>query len=203
MTKLVAITGNIGSGKSYVSSLFAKLGVPVFYSDTEAKKMYYKEDIRQALVARFGDGLYNTDGTIDKAFVASLIFGDSNAAAFIEGLLYPALNDYFMEWAKAQGSAYVLYESAIIFEKGMDDRFNAIIMVTASEETRLRRVMLRDACDEASVRARMSKQWGDSYKISRSDYVIKHEYDNEDDYLYEQVTRVNGLITGQNTNLKE
>jgi len=203
MTKLVAITGNIGSGKSYVSSLFAELGVPVFYSDIEAKKLYYKDEIHQALTARFGECLYNADGTINKAFIASLIFGDGNAAAFIEGLLYPALNDYFMEWAKTQGSTYVLYESAIIFEKGMDTRFDAIIMVTASEETRLRRVMLRDACDEASVRARMSKQWGESYKISRSNYVIKHEFDDEDDYLHEQVARVNSLITGHNTNLKE
>lgn len=194
MTKLVAITGNIGSGKSYVSSLFAELGTPVFYSDTEAKKMYYKDGIRQALTARFGEGFYNADGTINKAFIASLIFGDSNAAAFIEGMIYPALNDHFMEWAEAQGSDYVLYESAIIFEKGMDDRFDAIIMVTASEETRLRRVVLRDACDEASVRARMSKQWGDSYKISRSDYVIRHEYDDEDGYLREQVERVDRLI---------
>lgn len=187
MTRLVALTGNIGSGKSYVSTLFAKIGVPVFYSDIEAKKMYYNEGIRQILTRRYGKDIYLDDGTINKAFLSNLIFGDKEEASFIESLLYPALNSYFKQWAEEQDSEYVIYESAIIFEKHIDSLFDAIITVTASEATRLRRVMFRDTCNEESVRYRMRTQWSDKFKTDHSDYVILHDSDDEDEYLEHQV----------------
>lgn len=194
MTRLVALTGNIGSGKSYVSTLFARIGVPVFYSDTEAKKMYYNDDIRNTLTQRYGNGIYLDDGTINKPFLSKLIFGDRHEAVFIESLLYPALNRHFMQWAQGQGTIYVVYESAIIFEKHMDSLFDAIVTVAADEATRLRRVMLRDDCDEDSVRHRMRTQWSDAFKTEHSDYVIIHNHDNEDEYLESQVIDIHNQL---------
>ncbi len=197
MTKLVALTGNIGSGKSYVSALFAELGTPIFYSDIEAKKMYYVDDIKRQLTERFGNDIYHNDGSLNKERLSSLVFGDKESGRYIERLLYPALDQHFAYWANSQEAPYVIYESAIVFEKGMDKRFDAIITVTASEETRLRRVMFRDACDEASVRKRMLAQWDDTYKTSHSNYVIWHEHDDEDEYLREQVATVDKLIANR------
>ena len=198
MTKLVALTGNIGSGKSYVSTLFAKIGVPVFYSDIEAKKMYYNEDIRIALTRHYGKNIYLDDGSLNKPFLSSLIFGNKEEANFIESLLYPALNSYFKQWAEEQDSEYVIYESAIIFEKHIDYLFDAIITVTASEATRLRRVMFRDTCNEESVRFRMRTQWSDEFKIDHSDYVIVHESDDEDEYLEQQVGKIHSQLLSPN-----
>ena len=200
MTKLVALTGNIGSGKSYVSTLFAKIGVPVFYSDIEAKKMYYNEDIRQTLTERYGNDIYLDDGSLNKPLLSSLIFGDKEEASFIESLLYPALNSHFKQWAEEQDSEYVIYESAIVFEKHIDHLFDAIITVTASEATRLRRVMFRDTCNEESVRFRMRTQWSDEYKIDHSDYVIVHEYDDEDWYLEHQVEMIHLQLLSPSSN---
>jgi len=194
MTKLVALTGNIGSGKSYVSSLFAELGIPIFYSDTEAKKLYYEKGIKQALTEHFGDDVYLADGSLNKPFLASLIFGDKEAAQFIEGLLYPALNKNFMEWADSQETDYVIYESAIIFEKHFESRFDYVIMVSADESTRLRRVMLRDSCDETSVRNRMKTQWSNECKAMLADFVINHNLDDEDDYLKQQVQFIHNKL---------
>lgn len=192
--KKIAITGNIGSGKSWVSLLFESLGIPVFYSDDEAKRLYSRPDIREAMTLRFGTELYGPDGQLNKPYLSSLIFNDASAMADVERILYPALNAWFDNWAEGQDAPYVLYESAIIFEKHLEGRFDGVVMVTASEATRLRRVMLRDCCDEAAVRRRMALQWPDALKCARADHVIVHDADDEDEALMCQVRAVDAAL---------
>lgn len=183
----VAITGNIGSGKSYVCALFRGLGIPVFDSDVEAKGLYSRPEIREAIVARFGPSMYLDDGTLDRRRMASVLFSDSCALGFVEATLYPVLNDWFAEWAERQDAPFVLYESALIFEKHLESMFDAVIVVAASEPVRIRRVMARDHCTEEQVRARMAQQLPQSEKLTKADYVIVHEHDDEDDALLEQI----------------
>ena len=186
----VAITGNIGSGKSYVCSFFKLLGIPVFDSDAEAKRLYDRPEIREAMVQRFGINLYLADGSLNRRWLANRLFSDPCALGFVESLMYPALNAWFAEWADQQEVPYVLYESALIFEKHLEDLFDAVIVVSASEPTRIRRVMTRDHCTEEQVRGRMALQWPQSEKVMKADYVIVHEEDNEDDLLLQQVREV-------------
>ena len=188
--KKIAITGNIGSGKSWICALFEKMGIPVFYSDYEAKKLYGSHEVMEAMKSRFGEEVYFPDGSINKLLLSQIIFNDNEARNFVEQTLYPALNCYFEEWASEQVAPFVLYESALVFEKHLEPMFDAVILVTASEATRLRRVMLRDHCSEQSVRSRMANQWSEEEKLAHADYVIFHEYDDEDDYLIRQVKSV-------------
>jgi len=189
--KQVAITGNIGSGKSWVCELFKQhLGIPVYNSDSAAKQMYFLPDVRQQLVNRFGDGFYLSDKELNRKLVADLVFHDEKALRDLEGILYPALFVDFKRWTEQQNAPYVLFESALVFEKRLEKRFDAIVMVSASEATRLRRAMERDHCDEATVRARMAQQWPEEGKRLLSDYVIWHENDDEDGALLEQIMEV-------------
>lgn len=188
--KKVGITGNIGSGKSWVCQFFVRLGIPVFNSDVEAKRLYDRDEVRAAMTSRFGDDVYLPDGKVNKARVADIIFNDAEAMREVEQILYPVLHTVFDQWAEEQDTPYVLYESAIIFEKQLQDRFDAVIMVSATEETRLRRVMLRDHCDEEDVRERMAAQWPENEKRKLADYVIEHDADDEDDLLLERVMQV-------------
>lgn len=196
----VAITGNIGCGKSYVCSFFTALGIPVFDSDAEAKQLYYRPEIRELVVKRFGEDAYHADGSLNRARMASLLFSDSCALGFVESVLYPVLNVRFSEWADAQDAPYVLYESALVFEKHLESLFDAVIVVSASEETRVRRVMARDRCSEEQVRSRMAMQWPQSEKLMKADHVIIHEEDDEDDCLKEQVMQIHRLL-GANSRL--
>lgn len=188
--KKVALTGNIGSGKSWVSQLFQRIGIPVFNSDEEAKRLYEREDVREAMKARFGEDVYFEDNSVNRKRVAEIIFNDAKAMHEVEQLLYPVLNAYFDEWAEAQDAPYVLYESAIIFEKHLEDLFDAVVLVSATEQTRLRRVMLRDHCDEEAVRERIASQWSENEKREKADFIIEHDNDDEDDTLLEQVMAV-------------
>lgn len=190
----IAITGNIGSGKSYVSSLFKQLGIPVFDSDLEAKRLYDRPEIKRLMVERFGPNIYHDDGTLDRRMMASKVFADTCALGYVESVLYPALNASFAEWADRQEAPYVLYESALIFEKHLEAMFDAVIVVAASEEVRIRRVMTRDHCTEEQVRARMALQLPQSEKVTKADYVIVHEADDEDESLMEQIRRIHSLI---------
>jgi dephospho-CoA kinase len=187
----VAITGNIGCGKSYVCALFKTLGIPVFDSDAEAKRLYDRPEIHEAIVRRFGEEAYFEDGTLNRKWMADRLFSDSCALGYVESVLYPALNAWFSEWADQQVTPYVLYESALIFEKHLEDLFDAVIVVTASEETRIRRVMFRDHCTEEQVRSRMTLQLPQSEKVTKADYVIIHEEDDEDEALLQQIRNLN------------
>ena len=189
--KKVAITGNIGSGKSWVCELFQRhLGIPVYSSDEAAKRMYFQPEVRQQLMKRFGDAFYLSDTELNRKLIADLIFSDEKAQHDLESILYPALFVDFDQWTAKQEAPYVLFESALVFEKRLEKQFDAIVMVSASEGTRLRRVMEREHCDEATVRARMAKQWPEEGKRLLADYVIWHENDDEDEALMKQIMEV-------------
>jgi len=193
--KRVAITGNIGSGKSLVCELWKHyLGIPVYNSDEAAKKMYFQPEVRKKLVRRFGNAFYLSDTELNRKLIADLIFHDETAQRDLEGILYPALFVDFEQWMKKQDAPYVLFESALIFEKRLEKRFDAVVMVSASEATRLRRAMERDHCDEATVRARMAKQWPEEGKRLLADEVIWHENDDEDEALLKQIIRLHELL---------
>ena len=186
----VAITGNIGSGKSYVCSFFKQMGIPVFDSDLEAKRLYDFPEIKRRIMNRFGEDMYLPEGLLDRKRLARVLFSDSCALGYVESILYPVLNARFDAWAQEQGAPYVLYESALIFEKHLEAMFDAVVVVSASEETRIRRVMTRDHCTEEQVRGRMAYQLPQSEKLTKADYVVVHEEDDEDDCLQEQVSRI-------------
>ncbi len=189
--KRVAITGNIGSGKSWVCELWSKkLSIPVYNSDFAAKQMYFLPEVREKLVRRFGKDFYLSEKELNRKLIADLIFSDEKAQCDLEGILYPALFVDFAQWMERQDAPYVLFESALVFEKRLEKRFDAIVTVTASEATRLRRVMERERCDELTVRARMAKQWPEEGKRLLADYVIWHEKDDEDEALMRQIMEV-------------
>ena len=187
----IAITGNIGSGKSFVCQIFKSHGIPVFDSDSEAKKIYFVPRVKEIITNRFGPEVYLSDTILNRRYLASILFSDSEALSFVESTIYPELNAYFSQWADSQQDVpFVLYESALIYEKHLEAVFDAIIVVSASEATRIRRVIFRDGCTEEAVRQRMAQQLLQEEKVSRADYVISHDSDDDGDSLKQQVEKV-------------
>ena len=146
--KKIGITGNIGSGKSLVCKIFNHLGINTFYSDEETKKLYLLPEIRKQIVDYFKDEVYFQDGSLNKKLLSYHHFQNPKALQFIETILYPKLNETFDRWCKRQNSDFVLFESAILFEKKFESQFDKIIFVSAPEDVRLQRAMLRDNCNE-------------------------------------------------------
>lgn len=171
---VVGLTGGIGSGKSTIAKEFAALGIAVFNSDEQAKALIANNaQVKKRIMAAFGEEAYQ-NGEYNRAYIAQIVFNNSEKLAILNGIVHPALAKYFKQWAKKQISPYVLKEAAILFESGSYKDCDYIITVTAPEEVRIARVMARDHCTEAQVRARMAQQWSDAQRIALSNAVIEN-----------------------------
>ena len=171
---VVGLTGGIGSGKSTIAKEFAVLGIAVFNSDEQAKALIATDaQVKERIIAAFGEEAYH-NGEYNRAYIAQIVFNNSEKLTILNGIVHPALAEYFKRWAKEQTSPYVLKEAAILFESGSYKDCDYIITVTAPEEVRIARVMARDHCTEAQVRARMAQQWSDAQRIALSNAVIEN-----------------------------
>ncbi|MBQ3594132.1 MAG: dephospho-CoA kinase [Bacteroidales bacterium] len=189
--KRIGITGNIGSGKSLVCKIFNHLGINTFFSDEETKKLYLLPDIKEQILNYFNDEVYFKDGSLNKKLLSYHLFRNHKALQFIEEILYPKLNATFDKWCEQQTTNYVLFESAILFEKKFSDQFEKIIFVSAPEDIRLQRTMLRDRCNEENVRARMRLQWDEDTKKAESDFII---FNDGDKMLIPQVLEIHKIL---------
>ena len=172
--KVVGLTGGIGSGKSTIARLFAALGIAVYDSDTEAKKLINTSaEIKKRIVEVFGAEAY-AEGVYNRAYMADIVFRNPDKLAVLNSIVHPVLADYFNQWVALQTSPYVIKEAAILFESGSYKNCDFIITVTAPEALRISRCMSRDGSTEAQVRARMAQQWTDAQRIALSDAVIEN-----------------------------
>ena len=172
--KVVGLTGGIGSGKSTIGRLFAALGIAVYDSDTEAKKLINTSaEIKKRIVEVFGVEAY-AEGVYNRAYMADIVFRNPDKLAVLNSIVHPVLADNFNQWVALQTSPYVIKEAAILFESGSYKNCDFIITVTAPEALRISRCMSRDGSTEAQVRARMAQQWTDAQRIALSDAVIEN-----------------------------
>lgn len=172
--KVVGLTGGIGSGKSTIARLFAALGIAVYDSDTEAKKLINTSaEIKKRIVEVFGAEAY-AEGVYNRAYMADIVFRNPDKLAVLNSIVHPVLADHFSKWVALQTSPYVIKEAAILFESGSYKNCDFIITVIAPEALRISRCMSRDGSTEAQVRARMAQQWTDAQRIALSDAVIEN-----------------------------
>lgn len=164
----IGITGGIGSGKSYVCQRLIARGYEVYDCDNAAKRlMRTSSEIRQQLTALIGPNTYQGD-SLNKAAVAKFLLAAEANAQAIDAIVHPAVADDFLR------SGLQWLESAILFQSGFDRRvpFDAVIVVTAPEEVRIRRIMLRDNISREKASEWIARQWPQEDVRQRADYEI-------------------------------
>ncbi|NHF59298.1 dephospho-CoA kinase [Flavobacteriaceae bacterium TP-CH-4] len=172
--KLVGLTGGIGSGKTTVAKMFADLGVPVYDSDKEAKRlMRSSKKVKKAIIELFGEQAYKNE-KLNKKYLSNQVFNNGEMLKKLNAIVHPAVRKHFLEWAVKQKAPYVIQETALIFENQMQDFYDSVILVIAPQDTRLQRVMNRDGSSKEAIRARMKHQRSDVEKIALADYVIEN-----------------------------
>lgn len=172
----IAITGGIGSGKSYVSGLLQERGIPVYNADDEAKRlMLSDEGIRCDLMALLGESVYQ-GGALNKPLLASYLFADAENASRINAIVHPRVKADFFRWLEEhQDADMAALECAILFEAGFENTVDAVVMVYAPEALRIERAMRRDHATEQQIRARIAAQMDDAEKCRKSDYVVYND----------------------------
>lgn len=169
----IGLTGGIGTGKTYLSTHFRDMGIPVYYADDEAKKLYrqpsFLSDMRKAFS---DDALWLEDGTLDMAQL-SKSFGDECFLQRLSNFVHPYVMRDFEQWAACQDANAVIMESAILFEYGLDACFDKIIVADAPDALRIKRIQARNPnLSEDDIRQRMSRQMPQEEKCARADLVV-------------------------------
>lgn len=174
MNRIVGLTGGMGSGKTTVAGMFAGLGVPVYNSDREARRlMETSPSLRKDIIALLGEKAYRGESP-DSAYIASRVFPNPVLLARLNALVHPEVARDFMHWVGEQRAPYVIQEAAILFENGRHEIFDAMILVTAPKKERIKRIQIRDGSNRQDIEARMSHQWSDKKKAALADFVIRN-----------------------------
>lgn len=187
----VGITGGIGSGKTTVCQLFEKLGVPVYYADRRARELMEEDkELMASLKEEFGPEVFDVEGRLNRVLLAEIVFNDEKKLITLNGLVHPAVfrdNQSWNEVLAHKGYPYVLKEAALLVETGTYRTLDKLIVVTAPEEDRIKRVMARDGATEAQVKARIKAQMPEEQKVKYADYIIVNDSIMD---LLPEVTRI-------------
>ena len=168
----VGITGGIGSGKSTVCRMLAERGVALYDADSRAKElMSTSESLRRALIENFGAETFTAEG-LNRQYLAERVFNDAEQLRLLNSLVHPAVITDFEAWAEEQNGGYVVFESAILFEAGLENRVDVVVAVMAPESLRVERVMARDGHTREQVVARIKNQMSDDERSDRAKYSI-------------------------------
>jgi dephospho-CoA kinase len=172
----VGLTGGIGSGKSEALKALERLGAATLSSDAVVHELLTTGEIRDQLVERFGEDVA-PDGTIDRAKVGEVVFGDEEHRKWLEGLLWPRVGQRIADWREELASRdepprAAVVEVPLLFESGMEGAFDHTIAVVADEATREERAAARG---HTGVASRTSRQLSQEEKAQRADFTVRNE----------------------------
>lgn len=174
----VGITGGIGSGKSLVCKIFEQLGVPVYDADSHAKALMTTDGILISQIKKeFGDLSYHPDGSLNRPWLAEHVFQDEGKLKKLNSLVHPRVAADYQHWLRRYtGQPYVLKEAALLFETGSYRQLDKIIVVSAPESLRRKRVLQRDAHRTVEqFKGIVEKQMPEEEKLKRADYIIVND----------------------------
>lgn len=177
---VVGVTGGIGSGKSEVCRTFQRLGVPrgsIVSADDIAKTlMETRETLKKELRAAFGTAVYHPNGTLDRQYLAELVFSDPLFTRRINAIVHPhvlaELRQRILRDAESSKSPFLLVEAALLFQSGADAMMDYVIVVDADEETRMARALRRGDMSRSDFLRRANAQGATKEKVGRADFVV-------------------------------
>lgn len=193
----IGITGGIGSGKSLICDLFARLGISIYKADEKAKcLMNTSHIIRKKLTTKFGNNVY-PEGILDRRHLASIIFNDRIALDYVNSIVHPEVAHDFDIWCSYRmNDPYVIEESALLFESNGYKKMDKTITVYAPLEIRIFRAMNRDKATREQILSRIANQMPEDEKIKLSDITI---YNNEEQSIIEQVLHLHRTFNSNYT----
>lgn len=175
--KRVALTGNMGSGKSIVARIINYLGIPVFDADSYGHRAYEDPVVQEQVSHLLNSDLLDPDGNIDRKKLAALAFKDEEILKKISAIIHPWVMARFEDWITelSEDIPVAIMESAIIHEYGLHKDFDEIVLVTAPKNLRIARVCKRDGISKEEAVLRMQNQWPEDWKKGLSQIEIEND----------------------------
>lgn len=175
---IIGIIGGIGSGKSFVARLFGEMGCLVINSDEQVRRAYSEPEVQSALRDRWGDGVFNSPGEVNRKAIAARVFERPDERKWLESLVHPVIareRDAMMA-AKADDAQVVafVWDAPLLLEVGLDRFCDAIVFVEAPEQMRMQRVAAERGWKPAELVRREKSQWPLDKKRQMSDYIASN-----------------------------
>lgn len=190
----LAVTGNMGCGKTTICEMLISQDIPVYFSDNRAKElMSQDQSLIQLIQKRFGKESYHS-GSLNRKWLAERVFKSLKALNDLNNLVHPVVHLDYIEWVNQQAQDVVAYESAIVLEHGNKDKFDVVIHVSCPERLLIERIQQRDGLTLEEIQSRTRFQWPDEKKRKHADYVIENINLSETE---QQVKTVLSLIRKQ------
>ncbi|MBU2979401.1 dephospho-CoA kinase [Alteromonas sp. C1M14] len=170
---VVGLTGGIGSGKSAVSDLFAKLGIDVVDADIVAREVVAPgRPALNRIVRRFGSDIVNNDGHLNRAKLRQIVFDSAEHKQWLNDLLHPAIRQAMGAQLAQSTTPYVIFSVPLLIENKLDTMTNRVLVVDCDERTQLTRALARDGSNETTIRAIMASQATRAERLAKADDVI-------------------------------
>lgn len=174
MTKIIGLTGGIGSGKTTIANYFKVAGVPVYIADDAARELMNATEVKSEIKKVFGSSIFDK-GNIDRMKLANIVFSNPEKLIALNAIIHPAVKNHFKHWIlNYKKFPFIIYEAAILFESGSFKNCDLIINVTVPIELRIERVMKRDKITREAVLKRINMQWTDAQRSVKSDFTIEN-----------------------------
>lgn len=186
----IGITGGIGVGKSTVSKIFSVLGVPTYDADSRAKAVMTTDGILvESIKKEFGTLSFSIQGELNREYLAKAVFGDEQRLKKLNALVHPRVAVDYENWLREQSSApYVLKEAALLIESGSYKTLDYLMLVTAPEEVRIGRVLMRDKHRSIEqIKEIIKNQLSEAEKLKLADFTVNNDGTHS---LIEQVLKL-------------
>jgi dephospho-CoA kinase len=167
----IGLTGGIGSGKSEVARMFSQLGVPVIDADVIAHQLVQPgTDALSEITAVFGETILTSEGTLDRARLAAIVFNKPDMKQQLESIIHPRVREQIRAFKDAhKNEPYIMVVIPLLLETGQRDLVDRVLIVNAAEPVRIQRVRTRDGRNEAQVRSIIRNQANDAERQAAAD----------------------------------
>jgi len=175
MTRAIALTGGIGSGKSTVAKMFADMEIPVLDLDAVGRELLDSPKVQAALMRTFGSDIQASQGHIDRKTLAARAFCNAEQTARLNAVLHPEIVLYEQQWLKNQNAPYAIIEASVILESSGVSRMDGLIVVLANQVLRKKRVLARGKQNETMFKKIVERQCDDNIRYKHADYILQND----------------------------
>ena len=180
---VLGLTGNIGCGKSSVSTIFMENNIKVVDADIVARQIFDDKNLLNEVFSTFGKSIRNQDGSLNRKALGNIVFNDDNKLIELNNLTHPKIKEKILseiEKVKLFNKNIIVIDAALLIEAGYLEIVDKVLVITCNENIQIKRIQKRDNCSKEEALSRISSQISQEDKVKYADYVLDNSGDLEE-----------------------
>lgn len=195
---VLGLTGNIGCGKSSVSTIFMENNIKVVDADIVARQIFDDKNLLNEVFSTFGKSIRNQDGSLNRRALGNIVFNDDEKLILLNNLTHPKIKQKILskvEEYKNQGEKIVVIDATLLIEDDYIPYIQKLILITCRKEIQINRIIARDNCTKEEAISRINSQMSQEEKVKFADYIIDNS--NSFEELQKKVLELISVLQGE------